>query len=102
MIEFGITHGFTQIDDKLHVEGRCVTDLRLGDRFTKFIPYRKVGDEGNSGPKYVSDEARVVDLTVVSIFSYGKSMDFLSVGMTAKLILQGAGDNVGVFGSLCG
>jgi len=102
MIEFGIAHEPLKSDDEWHVIGRCVTDIHIGQRFTKFVPHRRVGDSAETGPEFVSDGEMPVDLTIVRILAYGKELESWSAGLTAKLVLRGSWDNLGTFGSLCG
>jgi hypothetical protein len=101
MVEFGIAHEPLKVGEEWQVIGRCVTDIHVGSRFTKFVPHHKRGG-GEAGSEYVCDDAVPVDLTIVRILAYGKELETWSAGLTAKLVLLGSGDNLGAFGSLCG
>lgn len=101
MIEFGVAHEPLRIGEEWHVIGRCVTDIDVGGRFTKFVPRHK-RPEGEAGSEYVCDDAMPIDLTIVRILAYGKELESWSAGLSAKLVLRGSGDNLGAFGSLCG
>jgi hypothetical protein len=104
MVEFGIAHEATKCGDDWYVIGRCVTDIRVGDRFAKFVPHLKVGGPELDTIKFLTldDAALPIDLTITKIEAYGKVFDQWSAGMTAGITLRGDGENLGVFGSLCG
>jgi len=102
MAEFGIAHEPTKKGNEWHIVGRCVTDIHVGDRFTKFVPIRRVGEPGSENMNFVRDDAVPIDLTIVQITAYRKTFDVLSAGMTAGLVLRGDGDNLAISGSLCG
>ena len=104
MIEFGITSEAIKKKDDWYVIGRCVTDIRIGDRFTEFVPHRKVDSQGVESMKFLheAESALPIDLIIVEIEAYGKILDHWSSGMTAGLTLRGDGVNLGTFGSLCG
>jgi len=102
MIEFGIAEKPLQRAGEWYVVGRCVTDIHVGERFTSFVPRRRVHEGASLPPTHDCDVALEVDLTIVEIESYGKRMEFLCTGMTGKLVLRGTGENLGAFGSLCG
>jgi hypothetical protein len=102
MVEFGIAHKPIRKGDKWHLIGRCVTDIHVGDRFTKFVPIRLVGEAGPENTNFIRDEAIPIDLTIVQITAYRKTFDTWSAGLTAALVLLGDGENLGESGSLCG
>ena len=102
VIEFGIADAPKKIGDEWHIIGRCVTDISVGDKFAKFIPYRKVPKETKEAVDYIRDAELPVDLTITRISAYGKELESWSAGLTAELVLSGNGDNLNPFGSLCG
>ena len=68
MLEFGIAHAPRMIGNEWHIIGRCVTNIHVGARFTKFVPLEKgsitevvsAQDSGNTIP---------IDLTIVHILA---------------------------------
>lgn len=102
MSEFGIAHEAIKKGDEWHIVGRCVTDIHVGDQFTKFVPIHLVGEPGPENMNFVRDEPVPIDLTIVQITAYRNTFDVLSAGMTAALVLRGDGDNLTTSGSLCG
>lgn len=66
-------------------------ELRLGAQFTAV--YQLVTPPGGDrvSDPYVRANERDVCLSVSSIWAYGRSLDFLSHGMTARLTLEGDG-----------
>ncbi len=102
MVEFGIADDPEHIGDEWHVIGRCVTDIKIGDKFTEFVPHRKIEGEPGLGVQYVTDPAVPLNLTITRILAYGKELEEWSAGLTAKLVLIGSGDNLASNGSLFG
>lgn len=102
MIEFGIAHEPTKRDGEWHLIGRCVTDIRVGDRFTKFIPHRLVGKPSSENMNFVCEDEVPLDLAIVRILAYGRDFGVLSAGMTAEVVVVGEADCSMSFGSLCG
>jgi hypothetical protein len=102
MIGFGIAHQPIKKCNEWHLIGRCVTDIRVGDRFTQFIPSHLVGKPGYENTNFVRDDPVSIDLKIIQITAYKKSIDFCGAGMTAALILTGDGESLGDFGELCG
>jgi hypothetical protein len=62
MIEFGISDPAAAQEGQIFVIGRCVTDIKVGDRFTTFIPHRNIGGDNIADMKFVCDDAVSIDL----------------------------------------
>lgn len=94
MMEFGIAEAPVYKNEQWHLVGRCVTDIHVGGRFTKFVPHRRIGVPSIENMNFVTDEALPIDLTILEIHAYGKNLKEWSAGLTALLVLVGDGENL--------
>jgi hypothetical protein len=83
-IEFGVEEA-TVGDDQLFVTGRCYQGpIHVGDLFV--VARQQQTTEVSEG-----SDARAVRLTIKAIAAYGRSLEILDSGLTARLELAGAG-----------
>lgn len=99
MAEFGIAEEPIRKNGDWYLAGRCVTDIHVGDRFTKFVPTR-VEVCPNGERIYHRGEPVGIDLTVVQMTAYRKILEVIPMGMTAGILFRGDGENLQSFGSL--
>jgi hypothetical protein len=78
--------------NQFHVIGRCGDiPIRIGDRFDCVFCYqpRKYPEEAGRPP--VRSMVKEIDLSVVCIHAYQRSLPELGEGMTGSLVLEGVG-----------
>ena len=98
-MEFGIAEPAVLKDGKWHLVGRCVTDIRIGARFTKYIPHHAAPNDGG-GKTYYEGAPLDIDLVLLEIHRYGRLFQEWGAGHTALLVLEGDGRNLKSFGSI--
>jgi hypothetical protein len=91
MAKFGIAVRPTRTPVGWNVEGRCWTDIRVGDVFTSVASYTTTWDEQGE-PHTIYAPEHPTWLVIRCIHGYGRQHQWWSAGMTALLELEGEGD----------
>jgi hypothetical protein len=90
MIEFGVEVTPVRLARGWQLEGRCWTDIKVGDVFTELVPLDCHWDS-TGNPHTIFGRVQPVQLVVIRIRAYGQDHQCWYTGSTAVLEVSGTG-----------
>jgi hypothetical protein len=79
----------TSVRNGTQIDGRCLTDISIGQKFTTMTARSKVSRLPSGDLEIIYAPPIYVDLTVVEIYSWRLNWETISSGMTARLVVSG-------------